>query len=102
MYCTISNKNISETSGPIVIKFYLKHQWGGGKAALGFGVDRLRTLVFMAATDSSHMVIMGKTVLQLFLGYFSSDLFIFAGKENMHEGLDGGSQKSLIVKIIAQ
>ena len=56
---TLSNMNISETSGSIVTKFYLKHHWGGGKDALGFGPDRIRTLVSMA-TDSSHRVIMGK------------------------------------------
>ena len=56
---TFSNMNISETSGPIVTKFYLKHHWVGGKDALGFGPDRIRTLVSMA-TDSSHRVIMGK------------------------------------------
>ena len=56
---TLSNMNISETRGPIATKFYLKHHWGGGKAALGFGRDPMRTLVSMA-TDSSHRVIMGK------------------------------------------
>ena len=56
---TFSNMNISETSGPIATKFYLKHHWVGGKAALGFGADRIGTLVSMA-TDSSHRVIMGK------------------------------------------
>ena len=56
---TLSNINTSETSGPIATKFYLKHHWGGGKAALGFGPDRIGTLVSMA-TDSSHRVIMGK------------------------------------------
>ena len=30
---TLSNMNISETSWPIVIKFYLEHHWGGGLAA---------------------------------------------------------------------
>ena len=54
-----SNSNISATSGPIVTKFYLNHHWGGGKVALGFGPDRIGTLVSMA-TDSSHRVIMGK------------------------------------------
>ena len=29
---TLSNMNISETKGPIEIKFYQKHHWGGGKA----------------------------------------------------------------------
>ena len=56
---TFSNSNISATSGPIVTKFYLNNHWGGGKAALGFGPDRIGTLESMA-TDSSHMVIMGK------------------------------------------
>ena len=52
---TISN--ISATSRPITMKFYQKHYWDGGKAALGFGPDRIKTLVSMA-TDSSHRVIM--------------------------------------------
>ena len=56
---TLSNMIISKTSGQIVIKFYLKHHLSGGKAALGFGPDLIRTLVSMAA-DSSHRVIMGK------------------------------------------
>ena len=50
---------------------YLRNQWancnqilseaslGREKDALGFGPDRIRTLVSMA-TDSSHRVIMGK------------------------------------------
>ena len=50
---------------------YLRNQWanrnetfsepslGWGKGALGFGPDRIGTLVSMA-TDSSHRVIMGK------------------------------------------
>ena len=56
---TLSDMNISKTSWPIIIIFNLKHHWGGGFAALGFGPDRIRTLVSMA-TDSSHRVIMGK------------------------------------------
>ena len=56
---TFSNMNISETSGPIATKFYLKHHWARGKDALGFGPDRIGTLVSME-TDSSHRVIMGK------------------------------------------
>ena len=58
---TLSNINISETSRPIIIKFHLEHHWGKGLAALGFGLDRIRTLVSMA-TDSSHSVVMGKTL----------------------------------------
>ena len=61
---TLLNINISETSGPIATKFYLKHHWGGGKAALGFEQDQIGTLVSMA-TDSSHRVIIGKILLAL-------------------------------------
>ena len=40
---------ISATKRPIATKFYIvKHYLGGGKAALGFGPDRIRTLVSMA------------------------------------------------------
>ena len=43
---TLSNMNISATSWPIGMKFYLKHHWGGGKASVGFDPDRMiRTLV---------------------------------------------------------
>ena len=66
---TLSNMNISETSRPITIKFYLKHHWGGGKAALGFGADQIRTLVSMA-TDSSHRVVEGKRASSRCLGCF--------------------------------
>ena len=63
---TLSNMNISTTSRPIGMKFYLKHHWGGGKASVGFDPDRIRTLVSMA-TDSSHRLIMGKTASSRFL-----------------------------------
>ena len=79
--------NISETSRPIAIKFYLKHHWGGGKASVGFDLDQIRTLVSMA-TDSSHRVIMGKTVSSRFLQCFDRILFILAGNDDMHESLD--------------
>ena len=58
--------NISLTSGPITTKFYLNHHWDGGKAALGFGPDRVGILVSMAM-DSSHMVIMVTALAPLFL-----------------------------------
>ena len=64
-----SNMNISAAIRPIAIKFYLKHHWGGGKAAWGFGADQFRTLVSMA-TNSSHRVIMGKTASSHFLECF--------------------------------
>ena len=60
---TLSKINISVTSGPIAIKFYLKHHLGGRKAALGFGADQFRTLVSMV-TDSSHRVIMSPFFLE--------------------------------------
>ena len=80
---TLSNMNISATSGPIATKFYLKHHLGGGKAALGFGSDRIGSLVSMA-TDSSHRVIMGKILLALQRLHFYRILFIIAGKEDNH------------------
>ena len=66
--------NASATSGPSTMKFDQKHHLDGGKAASGFGPDRIKTLVSMA-TDSSHRVIMEKTVWPLFLSCFSSDPF---------------------------
>ena len=66
--------NISKTNGSIGAKLYLKHHLGGGLAALGFKPDPIRTLVSMA-TESSHRVIMVKTVSPLFLGCLSSDPF---------------------------
>ena len=59
-----SNIDISETSGPMTIKFYPKHHWGGEKPALGFGPHRIRTLVSMA-TDNYYMVIMIVMVIML-------------------------------------
>ena len=64
-----SNMKISPTFGPTTMKYYQKHNWGGGKAALGFEPDRIKTLVSMS-TDSSHRVIMGKIVLPLFSQLF--------------------------------
>ena len=66
---TLSNMNISATSRPIGMKFYLKHHWGGGKASVDFDPDRIRTLVSMV-TDRSHRVIMGKTASSSFLECF--------------------------------
>ena len=84
---TLSNMNISETNRPITIKFYLTHHWGGGKAAIGFGADQIRTLVSMA-TDSSHRVIMGeKGCHHVFLAVFDRILFILAGIYDIHKTL---------------
>ena len=73
---TLSNMNISETSRPITTKFYLKHHWGGGKAALGFDADQIRTLVSMA-TDSSHRVIMGEKGVITFSRLFLIGSFLY-------------------------
>ena len=78
---------ISKTSRPNATKFYLKHHWGKGKATLGFGPDRFRTLVSMA-TDSSYRVILGKRRHHVFSNVFYRILFILAGNNNMHESLD--------------
>ena len=56
----------------------MKHHWVRGQSALGFGVDRLRTLVSLA-TDSSHRFIMGKIVLPIFFStVFHPIIFILA------------------------
>ena len=41
------------------IKFYLKHHWGGGKTLVGFDLDLIRTLVFLARV-SPHRATVGK------------------------------------------
>ena len=75
--------NISETSWPIAITFYLKHHLGGGKAALGFGPDRIRTLVSMVI-DCSNRVIMGKQRQHFFSAIFDQILFILAGNKDIY------------------
>ena len=50
---TLSNMNISKTSWPVLVKFYVQHQWGGGKAALGFRTDWIQTVAVMV-TKSTH------------------------------------------------
>ena len=84
--------NISATSGPITTKFYLKHHWAGGKAALGFGPDRIKTLVSMA-TESSHRVIMEKTVSRLFFirsfSYLQAMMTCMRARTSLNFGLIG-------------
>ena len=84
--------NISATSGPIVTKFYLNHHWVGGKASLGFGPDRIGTLVSMA-TDSSHRVIMGENVVSTLAPSFligSSSYLPHLGRVRNSARLDQG------------
>ena len=73
---------VSATSWPIAIKFHC----GRGKAALCFGQDRIITVVSMA-TLNFHWVIMGETVLPIFLSWFSHDYFILSGNKDVHESL---------------
>ena len=61
--------NISATSWPIGMKFYLKHHWGGGKASVCFDPDLIRTLVSIP-TDSTNTALL---CLQ--------DAFIFIAKK---------------------
>ena len=58
-----------------------------GRAALGFCAYRIRTLVSMA-TDTSHRVVMRKTVSSGFLKYFYQSFFILKGNGDMHKGLN--------------
>ena len=84
---TLSNINISETCKLIAIKFYLKHQWGGRKDALGFWLDRIKTLVSME-TDRSHRVIMGKACDHSSALIFDWISFILAGNEDDYKSSD--------------
>ena len=61
----------------------MKHHWGGGLIALGFGPGRIGTLVSMA-TDSSHRVIMGKCCVLSSAFIFDQIFFILAGNEDNH------------------
>ena len=55
---TISKKNISEASGPILIKFNVNHHWVRGV----IGAACIKIVVSMhMATESSHRLTMGKT-----------------------------------------
>ena len=75
--------NICATSRPITMKLYKKHHWDGGKAALGFEPDWIKTLVSMA-TDSSQ----GYNGENVFLGVFRPILFILADNDDMHGSLE--------------
>ena len=55
--------NISEASRSITIKFYLKHHWGDGKAAWGFGADQFRTQF------NYHSIKYWDTLIMRFPGY---------------------------------
>ena len=84
---TLSNMNISATSWPIGMKFYMKHHWGGGKASVRFDPDLIRTLASMA-TDSSHSYNGKKRRHHVFSNAFAQILFILAGNDDIHMSLD--------------
>ena len=67
---------------PIVL--YLKHHWVGRKDALGFGPNRVRTLVSMA-TDSSHSVIMGESCGHSSALIFNRIFFNLADRKDNHK-----------------
>ena len=58
----------------MVTKFYLKHNWGWGKAALGFGPDRIKTLVSVATNSSHRVIINGGNVVNTLAPSFLMDL----------------------------
>ena len=67
----------------------MKLQWGRGNAALGFGIDKIETMVSMT-TDSSHSFIMKNSFghSSTFFFYLDWKLFILAGNNNdMHKSL---------------
>ena len=71
-----------------MIKFHLEHYWGGGLTALGFGQDRIRTLVSMA-TDSCHRVIMGENLGSTLAPSFliDSSLFLQVTRTTIKSGI---------------
>ena len=78
--------NINKLANCNDIKFYLKHHWVGGKAALGFGADLWFPLQQIATVIQIATVVgMGKTVSPLFSAVFHPIFFILAGNEGMYE-----------------
>ena len=66
------NIHTSEIPAPITIKFYMKNHWGREKAAIDFGLDRIRILGSMAI-HSHTSVKMGETSCLHLLDCFLSD-----------------------------
>ena len=80
---TLSNIDISKTSRPIAIKFYLKHLCGDGKVAYGFGPDLIKSLVSMA-TDIFNRAIMGESCGHSSAFSLDRIFFILADNEENH------------------
>ena len=93
---TLSNTNISTTSQPIAIKFYLKHHWGGGKVALGFQPGPIGTLVSMATAPidlqwEKHKKKSSSYKLQVpELSYFVCIVVLFINPANRAPGVHTG------------
>ena len=64
----------------------MKHHWGRGKAALGFGADQIKKSVSIA-TDSSNRAIMGKGRHHVFSAFFYWIRLILAGNDGIHKSL---------------
>lgn len=76
---TVLDLNVSVTSSPVWLKFYLADQWVGGLTALGFGQVFIRTVVSMV-TKMFHRLLNGKPMSPLsqpFLTQSSSNLQLF-------------------------
>ena len=95
--------NIFESRCPIAIKFHLKNHWDWGKAALGSGSDRIRTVVsmvtdwvkrrlcFLGCFDPILFILAGIIIIiiiiHFFLVVFDSILLILASSKNRHLNL---------------
>ena len=80
---TLSNMNISATSGLVTMKFYQKHHWGRGKAALGMG--KIGSELWF---PWQHIAPIGLYWVKRCCHFFSAGfpiLFILAGTDDMHE-----------------
>ena len=76
--------NITEISGQIAIKFYLKYYWSVGKARLGSMSNQIRTQISMA-TYSFHGVMIGTIVSLFFSTGFDRIIVMLAGINDIHK-----------------
>ena len=78
--------NISGTSWPIGMKFYLKHHWGGEKTSVGL-IQIGSELWFPLQQITPIELQWEKRCHHVFLNAFDQILFILAGKYDIHESL---------------
>ena len=55
---TLSNLYISEANVDQTIYIHAASDWGGGKAALGFGTDRLKTYFLISYLENVQNILM--------------------------------------------